>query len=128
MSFCPNCATAKSKVANINRRSTRDRDPPHPFHTFALDIWGPTSTPDLSRNRYVLGAVCYTTASIVAALLRFKSDTPSAWTVILDIIASLGYKPTRVRIDNDSVPLNASFAAICRSSYITVERIVPYAH
>ena len=63
----------------------RDRDPPHPFHTKALDIWGPASTPDLSGNRYVLGAVCYTPTSIVIALLKFKSDIPLAWTEILDL-------------------------------------------
>jgi hypothetical protein len=128
MSFCLDCATAKSIVANINKRSTRDRDPPHPFHTLVLDIWGPTFTPDLYGNRYVLGSVYYTISSIVDDLLKFMSNTPSAWTDILDFIASLGYKPTRVRIGNDSVLINASFTAICRSSHITVERTVPYAH
>jgi hypothetical protein len=93
-----------------------------------LDIWGPTSSPDTSGNRYVLGAVCYTTAAIIAVLIKFKSDVPSAWTDILASIASFGYKPTRVRIDNDSVLLSSSFTAICRSSNITVERTVPYAH
>ena len=78
MSFCPDCATAKSTIAIINRRSTRDRDPLHPFHTLALDIWGPTSTPDFSGNRYVLGAVRYTTPSIFVVPLKFKSDTPFA--------------------------------------------------
>jgi hypothetical protein len=58
LSFCPDYATAKATIANINRRSTRDRDPPHPFHTVALNIWGPTSTPDISGDRYVLDAVC----------------------------------------------------------------------
>ncbi len=77
MSFCPDCTTAKSTVANINRRSTRDRDPPHAFHSLALDIWGPTSTPDLYGNRYVLGAVCYATSAIVGVLLKHKSDAPS---------------------------------------------------
>ena len=128
MSFCPDCATAKSTVAAINRRSTRDRDPPHPFHSLALDIWGPVSTPDLSGNRYVLGAVCYTTSAIVGVLLKHKSDAPSAWTEILASIVSLGHKPCRIRIDNDTVLLSASFTAICRSSDITIERTVPYAH
>jgi hypothetical protein len=70
MSFCPYNATAKSTVAPINRRSTRDRDPPHAFHSLALDIWGRTSTLDLSGNRYVLGAVCYTTSAIIGVLLK----------------------------------------------------------
>jgi hypothetical protein len=112
LTLCPGCATAKSTVANINPRSTRDRDPPHPFHTLALDIWGPTSTPDTSGHRYVLGVVCYSTAAIVAVLLKFKSDAPSAWTDILASIATFGYRPTRVRIDNDSIRLSSSFTAI----------------
>jgi hypothetical protein len=126
LTFCPDCATAKYIVANINRRSTCDHDPPHSFHTLALDMWGPTSTPDTYGHRYVLGAVCYSSAAIVAVLLKIKSDAPSAWTDILASIASYGYKPTWVRIDNDSVLLSSSFTAICRSSNITVERTVPY--
>ena len=38
MFFCPDCATAKSIVADLNRHSTCDRDPPRPFHTIALYI------------------------------------------------------------------------------------------
>ena len=57
-----------------------------------------------------------------------KSDTPLAWNNILNSIASLGYKPTRDRIDNESILLSASFTAIYRSSHIIVERTMPYAH
>ena len=78
MSVCPDCTTIKSTVANINRRPTRDRDPHHLSHILTLDIWGPTCTPDLYGNRYVLGAICNTAASIVVVLLEFKSDTPVA--------------------------------------------------
>jgi hypothetical protein len=29
--FCPDCAVAKSRVRDISKKSTRDKDPPHPF-------------------------------------------------------------------------------------------------
>jgi hypothetical protein len=93
-----------------------------------LDIWGPTSTPDLYGNRYVLGAVCYTTAAIIGVLLKHKSDAPSALQEILSSIASFGHHPRRLRIDNDTVLLSSTFTALCRSSNITIERTVPYAH
>ena len=51
MQFCPSCAIGKSKVADMNRKSTRDSDPSSPFHTMTLDIWGPMSTSDLSGNK-----------------------------------------------------------------------------
>ncbi len=38
MEFCPSCAIGKSRVVDINRKSTRDNDPSEPFHTIALDI------------------------------------------------------------------------------------------
>jgi hypothetical protein len=96
LSFCPDRATAKSTIANINRRSTLDRDPPYLFHTLALDIWSPTSTHDPYGYRSVLGIICYTNAAIVAVLLKVKSDAPSAWTDIISSIAFFGYKPIRV--------------------------------
>ncbi len=40
LSFCSQCATAKSTIADINRRSTRDRDPPHPFPHLSLGHLG----------------------------------------------------------------------------------------
>ena len=127
LSLCPDCATAKTTVANINRRSTRDRDPPHPFITMALDFWGPTSTPDTSGNRYSLGVVCYTTTVIVNVLLQRKSDAPYAFAEILAIISFFGYRPSILRIDNDTVLLSSAFIAISRSLSITVQRTFPYA-
>jgi hypothetical protein len=122
MFFCSDCATSKSTNADVNRRSTRDRDPPHPFHTFALDIWGPTSTPDLSSNRYVL-AVYYNTAALVGILLTHKSDASSDLCDILAVIISFGHdNPRRTCIDNDYGFLSAAFANICRSASITIEK------
>jgi hypothetical protein len=103
MSFCPDCAIAKSTVADISRRSNRNHDPPQPFHSRALDIWGPTSVPDILGNRYVFGDVYYSITSIVAVLLPRKSDAPSAFVEILATISSFDHKPSRIRIDNDSV-------------------------
>ena len=45
------CAVGKSKVHDINRKSTRDRDPLSPFHTLAIGIWEPMSTPDIVGNK-----------------------------------------------------------------------------
>ena len=128
MSSCRDYATAKSTVAPINRRSTRDRDSPHAFHILALDILHPTSTPDLCGHRYVLGAVCYTSSAIIGVLLKHKSDAPSAWEEILSSIASLGHQPRRLLIDTDTVFLSSSFKAICQSANITIKRTVSYAH
>jgi len=44
VSFCTHCAIAKSKVPKVNIDSTRENVPPSPFHSIALDIWGPMST------------------------------------------------------------------------------------
>ena len=70
-SLCPDCAVAKSRVRDIGRKSTRDREPPTPFQTVALVIWGPMPTPDIGGNRWVLGGVCYKTSLIFGNL---KSD------------------------------------------------------
>jgi len=120
LSLCSPCATAKSTVADSIRRSARDRDPPHPFPTLALDICDPTSTLDTFGNRYVLGVVCYTTVAIVVVHLQRKSDAPSTFTEIVATISSFGYYPSTLRIDNDSALISSTSTVICRSSSITV--------
>jgi len=72
MQLCPSCAIGKSRVADINRKSTRDNDPLEPFHTAALDIWGPMSATDLNGNRWALGAACYKTSSVLCPLMKSK--------------------------------------------------------
>ncbi len=64
----------------------------------------------------------------MTVLLQRKSDAPSALTEIIATISSFGYQPSILRIDNDTVLLSAAFTAICRSSSITIQRTVPYAH
>jgi hypothetical protein len=75
--LCPSCAIGKSKVADINRKSTRDSDPSSPFHTVALDIWGPMSTPDLTGHRWALGAACYKTSTTLCSLMKSKTEAAS---------------------------------------------------
>jgi len=106
MFFCPDFATAKFTVADISRRSTRYRDPPHPFHTLAHDIQDPTSPPYIFGNRCALGADCYSIASVVVVLLHRKSHAPSVLTDIFATISSYGYKSSRIRIDNYPVIVN----------------------
>jgi hypothetical protein len=93
-----------------------------------LDIRGPNSTPDLFDNRYVLGIVCYDTSTIVGVLTHHNSDALRGLADILASIASFGHKPSRIRIDNDFVFLNAAFTSICRSIAITIEHSMTYAH
>ena len=100
MGFCSSCAIGKSRVADINRKSTRDIDPSEPFHTVALDIWGPMSTPDLNGNRWALGAACYKTSSILGSLLKLKSESTSSWKGFIVTIKSLIFSVRRVSIDN----------------------------
>ena len=74
VSFCSDYAVAKSKVRDISRKSTRDRDPPTLFHTMALDIWGRMSTPDIGGNMWVIGGVCYKTSLIFGNFTKLKSN------------------------------------------------------
>jgi hypothetical protein len=126
--FCTHCAIGKSKVANINRESTRDSDPPSPFHTIALDIWGPMSTEDLGGNRWFLGGVCFKTSTVIGNVMRRKSDASFTWKMMIASVKSLGHSISRVRIDNDSVFLSKEFSSVCLAEGIAVERTVPYAH
>jgi hypothetical protein len=41
-------------VSNIDKSSTREKDPPIPFHTTALDIWKAMSTEDIEKNMWFL--------------------------------------------------------------------------
>jgi hypothetical protein len=114
--FCPSCAIGKSKVTDINRQSTRGNDPLAPFHTIALDIWGTMSSPDINgNNKWVLGAACYKTATILCALMKSKSDAPAAWKGFIETIKSMDFVLRRVRIDNDSVFLSSVFTQLCEN-------------
>ena len=94
-SFCTHCAIAKSKVAKVNKESTRDRDPPAPFHTFALDIWGPTSTEDIGGNIWFLGDVFFKTSTVIGNVMKYKSDAPYTWKTMIASVKSLGYSMLR---------------------------------
>jgi hypothetical protein len=111
-SFCTRCAIAKSKVAIVNRESTRDRDLPTPFHTVALDIWEPMSTANIGGNIWFLGGVCYKTSSVIGNVMKHKSDAPFTWRTMIASVKSFGYSIKRVRIDNDT----AFFVKILHSS------------
>ena len=126
--FCRSCALSKATVANINRSSTRDRDPVDPLHSVALDIWGPMRKAAIGGYHYVLGAACYASAGILGELMKRKSDAPSTWRRFLAKARRLGRPIKTVRIDNDSVFLSKEFIAICEENDIAIERTAPYAH
>ena len=126
--FCRSCAMAKSRVANINHQSTRESDPPSPFHTVAMDIWGPMSTPAIGGFRYVIGLTDFKTNCMLAELVHRKSSAPDVLLTFLQYIRSVGHKVHTLRIDNDTVFLSETFQNICRNENITIQRTAPYAH
>jgi hypothetical protein len=128
LSFCAEYAIGKSKVFNIDRSSTRDKDPPNPFHTVALDIWGPMSTEDIGGDKWFLGGVCYKTSLIFGNVMKHKSDATATWKSMISRVKSYGYKISRLRIDNDTVLISKEFTLVCETEAIAVERTVPYSH
>ena len=94
----------------------------------ALDIWGLMSSPDINGNKWVLGAACYKTATILCALMKSKSDAPAAWKGFIETIKSMDFVPRRIRIDNGSFFLGSVFTQLCDNNSITIERTVPYSH
>ena len=128
LSFCAVCAIGKSKVSNIERLSTRDSDPPTPFHIMALDIWGPMSTEDIGGDRWFLGGSCYKTSTIIGKGMKHKSYATSTWKTMVSNVISLGHVISRVRIDNGTVFLSKEFTLVCKSEGIAVERNIPYSH
>jgi hypothetical protein len=121
LSFSAECAIGKSKVSSIERSSTRDRDPPSPFHTMAFDIWGPMSTKDIWGNKLFSGGVCYKTSIIIGKVMKHKSDATFTWTSMISIVKYQGYNISRVRIDNDTVFLCKEFTLFCEAERRTVE-------
>jgi len=125
MGVCPSYAIGKSRVDDINTKPTRDNDPPEPFHTVALDISGPMSTPGLNGNKWALGAACYKTSSILCSLMKSRSEATSSWKGFIVTINSLNFTARRVRIDNDSVFLCAKFMQVCQDESIVVKQTMP---
>ena len=72
--FCTSCVVSKSTKADINRCSTSDRDPESCFRTLVVDIWGQVSCPSIVNFSYVLVAICFKIAFIMAELLKCKYD------------------------------------------------------
>jgi len=107
--LCISCVVAKSTVANTNRDSTRTDDPDTCFHTLAIDIWGPVNTPSIGNFSYVVGAVCYKSAFIMAELIKTKSYSVIVFRSLRCKIRIFGYGVHIIRIDNDSVFLGADF-------------------
>jgi len=109
-------------VADINRRSTHDRDPRIPSIVSLLTFGGTWLFPTFTaRNRYVLARrrllLTRCPPYIICVLIKHKSDASSSRTEILAAIAFLGHQPRRVYIDNGfyrlpfSVPSSLAFAA-----------------
>ena len=126
--FCRSCAISKSCTADINRQTTRSSDPPTPFHTVAMDIWGPMSTPAIGGYRYAIGLTDFMTNCLLVELVQHKSDAPDTLTGFLQRIKTLGHTVSILRIDNDSVFLSEAFQNICRQERLHVQRTAPYAH
>jgi len=128
LSFCEACTMAKSRVHNINRDSARGRDPKHPFHTMALDLWGPMSTATIGGNHWSFGGACFKTGFLLHDLLRTKADVPRVWRRFLAEVRAMGHSVRVVRVDNDSVLLSSEFRAICEEHGIAIQRTAPYSH
>jgi len=99
----PRLCRGKVKSSGHQQEVNKGQGPPTPFHTVALDIWGPMSTPDIGGNRWVLGGVCYKTSLIFGNLMKFKSDATITWKSIIAKVKSMGHSISRLRIDNDTV-------------------------
>ena len=126
--FCKCCAMGKSTQADVNRSSTRDRDPDTCFHTMAADIWGPMHTKAIGGYIWVLGAVCFKSAYTLAELMKSKAEAPVIWKRFLLKSRSLGYSVVILRVDNDSVLLSKDFMPICDEFSIVLQRTAPYRH
>jgi hypothetical protein len=88
--FCRSCDVSKSTTVDINRESTRDHDPESCFHTLVVDIYRPVRCPSIGSFSYVLGAVCFKSAFIMAELLKCKSDSVKVFRSFLNKIQLLG--------------------------------------
>ena len=126
ISFCEQCHTCKSKVADINRDSDHCSDPEQPFESLAVDIWGPMKISAIGGYSWVLGAACFTTAYVLAGLMRTKDEAPAHFEAFLIKIRSLGFSVRTVRVDNDSVLLSDAFRATCTRWRINPDRTAPY--
>ena len=126
--FCSSCTLGKSTVADICRDSTRHSDPPLPFHTMAIDIWGPVHQSAIGGYRWVLGSICFRSGYHLAELMKSKSDAPTVWRRMVLKIQSWGHTVTVLRIDNDSVFLGEDFMSVCDEFHISVQRSVPHRH
>jgi hypothetical protein len=87
-------------VSNIDRSSTRDKDPLTPFYTVAMDIWGPMPIADIGGNMMFLGGVSYNTSTIIGNVMKHKTDAASTWKSMVSSVKSLGQMICLVRIDN----------------------------
>jgi len=126
--FCRSSVVSRSTKVDISRGSTRDRDPESCFHIMVVNIWGPVSCPSIGNFSYVLGAVCFKSAFIMAELLKCKFDSVKVFHTFLNKIQLLGYKVGVLRIDNDSVFLGSDFQSMCQEFDIVVKRSVTYRH
>ena len=59
--------------------------------------------------------------------MKYKSDAPSTWMMMIASVKSLGNIVSCMRIDNDSVFMSKDFIAACATYGIIVERTFPYA-
>ena len=62
ISLCPHYHTCMSRVADINRVSTRHADPSVPFTTVFVDIWGHIEISAIGEYSWVMGTACHTTS------------------------------------------------------------------
>jgi hypothetical protein len=86
------------------------------------------STEDIGGNIWFLGGVCFKTSTIIGNVMKYKSDAPHIWKIMIASVKSLGYSVNRVRIDNDTVFLSKDFTIVCTSEGIAIERAVLCAH
>ena len=108
--FCEDCHLNKSTVSDIPRASCRSSDPLQPFEMVAVDLWGPMKVSAIGGYNWVLGTACFSSAYLMASLLRTKDESYVHFETFLCKVRSLGFSVKILRIDNDSVFLGNNFA------------------
>ena len=94
----------------------------------AVDLWGPMKVSAIGGYNWVLGTACFSSAYLMASLLRTKDESYVHLETFLCKVRSLGFSVKILRIDNDSVLLGNNFRTVCLKWGITVQRTAPYSH
>jgi hypothetical protein len=79
------------------------------FEVLGLDFCGPMNVPSLGGRRYSLCAVDFRSLFMLHDAVRSKDEAPASFRRALTSIRSLGHTVRRLRVDNNTVFLEAVF-------------------